>query len=82
MSFSGSALAAWTDPDAGDIPSREEDIEALEPLRRAGAAVFTLDYAILPENVEWAESRSRERGFVPTVSRTPLDRLPSAASPR
>ena len=50
--------------------------ERLRRLRERGVKVFTLDYALQPENVARAIERSRALGLVPCVSRTPLDRLP------
>ena len=86
LSFRGLASAAWNDAGAGDIPTTPAtptaetaawDVgERLRRLRERGVKVFTLDYALQPENVARAIERSRALGLVPCVSRTPLDRLP------
>ncbi|MFQ5506744.1 MAG: endo alpha-1,4 polygalactosaminidase [Planctomycetota bacterium] len=79
--FRGDARAAWEDPSAGDLPGvRPEDGDplsrGLEKSLARGIPVFSLDYAIRPENVRKAYETNRRRGLVPFVSRTPLDRLP------
>jgi len=83
LSFRGLASATWNDAGAGDIPaapageSTASDVgERLRALRARGLPVFTLDYALQPDNVAVAIARSRALGLVPCVSRTPLDRLP------
>jgi len=73
--FDGRAEARWDDADAGDIagspsPGLREALESLE------IPVFTLDYAAREEHVRSARAASAAQGFVPFVSRTPLDRLP------
>lgn len=82
LSFRGLASAAWADPEAGDIPavvdgpwSTKELGARLAAVRERGMPVFTLDYALLPENKAQAIAASRSFGCVPCVSRTPLDRL-------
>jgi len=94
LSFSGSSGAAWNDPASGDVAaapsgpwSTAELSTSLSEILRRGVPVFTLDYSCRPRNVERAQQVSRELGFVPFVSRTPLDRLPrhifeAHASPR
>lgn len=84
LSFSGSAEAAWGDAASGDIPapasgpwSTAELGQRLLAVRRRRIPIFTLDYARVPENAEAAAATSRSLGFVPFVSRTPLDRLPT-----
>ena len=37
---------------------------------------LSIDYALLPRNIETAAKRSRSLGFVPCVTRVPLDQLP------
>jgi cysteinyl-tRNA synthetase len=86
LSFRGQATARWFDVDAGDIPAPAEGecstarlVERLAAVRARGLPVFTLDYALQPQNVAQARATSERHGFVPCVSRTPLDRLPFAA---
>ena len=78
--FSGRADVGWNNPHAGDIRTSNADrrwlFERLDIYLGAGLPVFTLDYALIPANIDEAYRRSRARGYVPFVSRTPLDRLP------
>jgi cysteinyl-tRNA synthetase len=80
LSFGGSASAAWDDRSAGDQPTSPELrallTRRLRACRARGLPVFTVDYAVLPENRKTALERSAREGFVPFVSRSPLDRLP------
>ncbi|MHC4547827.1 MAG: endo alpha-1,4 polygalactosaminidase [Planctomycetota bacterium] len=83
LSFAGKADVTWDDAGAGDvaIPARGDwSTPALAAsLRRClehDLPVFTLDYAASRKNAEQARRLSRDLGFVPFVSRTPLDRLP------
>lgn len=86
LSFRGEASAQWDDSRAGGIdasaerrgPHTKEDplLACLKRVRALGPRVFTIDYAVRTEDVEYALRRSRAAGFVATVSRTPLDRLP------
>jgi len=73
--FDGRAEAGWEDAAAGDIPQAPSPVlrEALKSLR---CPVFTLDYAGREEHARSARAASEAQGFVPFVSRTPLDRLP------
>jgi len=76
--FGGRASARWDDLDAGSQP-REPSNEAraaLAVVRSRGLPVFTLDYARAQADARRAREESRAAGFVPFVSRTPLDRLP------
>jgi cysteinyl-tRNA synthetase len=75
LSFGGRAGAAWDEADAGGI------LQSPAPELRAALAslecpVFTLDYAVEAEHASGARAASVAAGFVPFVSRTPLDRLP------
>lgn len=83
LSFSGAAGAAWDDPKSGDRPRPREGEDSraaltrqLEQWHRRGLPVLTLDYALEKANAEEARRFSRGKGFLPFVSRTPLDRLP------
>ncbi len=83
VSFGGEASSDWEDPSTGDRPNRADDELSTESLIRQlrtfhdrGLFVLTIDYAREPANVARARARSLEAGFVPFVSRTPLDRLP------
>jgi cysteinyl-tRNA synthetase len=80
VSFRGEATSVWDDPRAGDVATppgdREAIAAALGKWRARGVPVLTLDYAADPENAAAAREFARSRGFVPFVSRTPLDRMP------
>ncbi|MHC4342112.1 MAG: endo alpha-1,4 polygalactosaminidase [Planctomycetota bacterium] len=80
LSFRGDAGVKWEDPAGGDIPVDKNDrlLDRLRDIRRHGVPVFTIDYALLPRNVQAAMKRSRSLGFVPCVTRVSLDRLPAA----
>ena len=54
--------------------SSEEYLRALTLAQRKGVPIFTVDYALEPENVDWVYERSRSLGFVPFVSSRALDR--------
>jgi cysteinyl-tRNA synthetase len=83
LSFGGRADAGWDDPGAGDVAtpatgdwSTQALAECLLRVRARGLPVFTLDYAVSEANARAAIERSSGLGFVPAVSRSPLDRLP------
>jgi cysteinyl-tRNA synthetase len=89
VSFRGSASASWFDAGAGDAPAPPEGdwstarlLERLRAATHGAVPVFTLDYALVPANIEAATRASRAAGFVPFVSRTPLDRLPPHVLPK
>jgi len=80
LSFRGRAGAAWEDQDSGDQPvsngaALEKD---LLYCKQEGLPVLTLDYAVEAKHAARARAVSRALGFLPFVSRTPLDRLPPA----
>ena len=53
--------------------SSEEYIHYLTLAREKGEIIFTIDYAVKPENVAWIYKTSRALGFVPFVSERVLD---------
>jgi cysteinyl-tRNA synthetase len=75
LSFGGRAGAKWDDPDAGGFLQSPAP-ELREALASLDCPVFTLDYAVREEHARSARAASVEKGYVPFVSRTPLDRLP------
>jgi len=75
LSFGGRAGASWDDADAGGI-LRSPAPELQKALASLEIPVFTLDYAVREEHARAASATSAAQGFVPFVSRTPLDRLP------
>ena len=60
-------------PDSTLHVSSEEYLNYLEVAQRNGLTVFTVDYALEPENVAWVYQTARELGFVPFVSNRGLD---------
>ncbi|MGD2253740.1 MAG: cellulase family glycosylhydrolase [Anaerolineales bacterium] len=55
--------------------SSEWYLEVLLPLRDQGMVIFTVDYALQPDNVAWVYAESRLLGFVPLVTNRALDRF-------
>lgn len=82
--FSGGADAAWGEPGAGDVRTPDGTGEwerqwlygLLDQYLAAGKPVFTIDYCVQHANAAEAYRLSRQRGYVPFVTQTPLDRLP------
>jgi len=82
--FSGESDTGWNDARSGDIRTPDGPGEwtrqwlyaRLDTYLQAGLPVFTVDYCLKPDNAAEARQRSLARGYVPVVTRTPLDRLP------
>jgi len=55
--------------------SSEWYLERLTAFREAGVKVFTVDYALVPENISRVFSRAEAEGFVPYAAPRPLDRI-------
>jgi cysteinyl-tRNA synthetase len=53
--------------------SSEEYLYYLDMAAQEGIPIFTIDYALEPENVSWVYQTSRNLGFVPFVSTRNLD---------
>lgn len=88
VSFRGMAGADWQDSDSGDIAAPDHGewattrlCERLTVAREYGLSIFTLDYAFRKDNIDLAVATSRAHGFVPCVTRTPLDRLATPIPP-
>jgi cysteinyl-tRNA synthetase len=62
-------------PDSTLHVSSEEYLVQLEVATARGLPVFTVDYALDPENADWVYQTSRSLGFVPFVSSRALDRF-------
>ena len=60
-------------PDSTLHVSSEGYLEDLRAAYEKGLVVLTVDYALEPENVDWAYRTAREMGFVPFVSSRALD---------
>jgi cysteinyl-tRNA synthetase len=85
VTFRGGASSVWDDPKNADVPipetgdwSTATHRRRLSALKERGLVILTIDYAATPANVKAANDFARENGFIPFVSRTPLDRLPVA----
>jgi cysteinyl-tRNA synthetase len=63
-----------SDPESTLHVSSEEYLYYLTLAQRKGIPIFTVDYALGPENVSWVYETSRTLGFVPFVSDRVLDR--------
>jgi cysteinyl-tRNA synthetase len=61
------------DPDGTLHYSSEEVLYYLNIARLRSLPVFTVDYALEPENMAWIYETSRELGFIPFVSNRELD---------
>ncbi len=55
--------------------SSEGYIEDLTYAQSQGLVIFTVDYALQPENIDWVYATSRSYGFVPFVGNRNLDRF-------
>lgn len=53
--------------------SSEEYLGALQLAQEKGLIIFTVDYALQPENVRWVYCTSRSLGFIPFVGSRTLD---------
>ncbi len=62
------------DPNSTLHVSSEEYLRYLALAQRRGVLIFTVDYALEPENAAWVYETSRALGFVPFVSNRALDR--------
>jgi cysteinyl-tRNA synthetase len=60
-------------PDSTLHVSSEEYLGQLELAQRNGVLIFTVDYALDPENITWVYEKSRSMGFVPFVGNRALD---------
>lgn len=87
--YNGSADTGWKDPASCDqrVPntgtgySRQWYGAELARYQSAGLPVFNVEYACAKANVDEAYSLSAARGYIPYVSRRPLDRLTSDPPP-
>ena len=53
--------------------SSEEYLHYLNLAKQKGEIIFTVDYALEPENISWVYQTSRKLGFVPFVGNRALD---------
>jgi cysteinyl-tRNA synthetase len=83
VTFAGKASSDWDDPNNADLAiaatgdwSTETHVRRLSALRAKGLTILTVDYATEERNRDAARALARRYGFVPFVTRTPLDRIP------
>lgn len=83
--FDGDADVSWSSARACDQRidnSQRAFYEALlKPFLAAGLPVFDVEYACQAKNVKEAHDLAAKRGFLPYVTRRPLDRLTSTPPP-
>ena len=60
-------------PDSTLHVSSEEYLRSLHLAQQKGVLIFTVDYALEPENVAWLYRTAREQGFIPFVGSRALD---------
>jgi endo-alpha-1,4-polygalactosaminidase (GH114 family) len=60
-------------PDSTLHMSSEEYIEYLRIAQNKGKIIFTVDYALNPENIAWIYKTARALGFIPFVSSRALN---------
>ena len=72
-------------PDSTLHVSSEEYLQDLALAQSKGLTIFTVDYALEPQNIAWVSETSRALGFVPFVGNRMLDRyvepLPEMGEP-
>ncbi len=77
--FSGTPNAQWDDPAGGDIATDPTvtagRIADYQIYQNAGKPVFTIDYALNPDNAALAYTESSALGFVPLVTQVSLSDL-------
>jgi cysteinyl-tRNA synthetase len=72
--LSPACRVAWlADPDSTLHTSSEEYLRELQAAQGQGVPIFTVDYALQPENVAWVYQTARSLGFIPFVSQRNLD---------
>ena len=73
-SLSAPCLEQYTEyPDSTLHVSSEWYLNDLQVAQAQGVTIFTVDYALEPENIAWVYAESRSYGFVPFVSNRGLD---------
>lgn len=82
--FYGQGDAEWDDPKAGDLSggkrhaqeySTEGRIAQNKKFLERGIPVFTVDYCILEKNAQSTYKNSRDKGFIPLVTRVSLSKI-------
>ncbi len=85
LSFYGEADVDWGDPLGGDIPQDSEYqtylLGLLDDYLAHDIPVFTVDYCLIPANIDSAYNFAISHGYIPFVSQTSLSRLPNYYPP-
>lgn len=63
------------DPDGTLHSSSERHLPNLALARDSGKAVFTVDYALDADDIDWVTDTARQQGFIPFVGSRALDRF-------
>ena len=86
--FHGEGDADWDDPGAGDLRNRHFDdyttearLEQIGRFQAYGLPVFSVDYAIDPDNVDLVYREAARYGLTPLVTRVSLSRLTTTPPP-
>lgn len=86
--FHGWGDSDWDDPDGGDQRDRHDGdyatrarLEKIAEYRAAGLPVFSVDYALEPENVALVYREAPKHGMVPLVTRVALSRMTETPPP-
>lgn len=83
--FDGEADAGWSSPKACDEPIPTGDRayfqKLLAPFLAAGLRVLNVEYACAAANVKQAHDLAAKAGYLPYVTRRPLDRLTTTPPP-
>ncbi|GEM_PF-532409 len=85
LNFYGDGDVDWGDPDGGDklqdSTYKAYLVTKLDLYLANDLPVFTVDYALIPANIDSAYSFSNSKGYVPFVTQTSLSQLPSYTPP-
>ncbi len=86
--FHGYGDSDWDDPDGGDKRDRHDGdyatanrLAQIGLYQQAGLPVFSVDYALDPQNVALVYREASEAGFVPLVTRVALSRMTETPPP-
>ena len=86
--FHGYGDSDWDDPDGGDQQDRHDGdyatparLAQIAKYRQLGLPVFSVDYALRPDNVALVYDQAPRHGLVPLVTRVSLARLTDTPPP-
>ncbi len=85
LSFYGESDVDWGNPAGGDQAQdpayKTYLVSKLDLYLAAGLPVFTVDYCLIPANIDAAYAFSSGRGYIPFVTQTSLSQLPLYTPP-